>query len=90
MENNFKIPCFYLYIHSILAGHFLKITPIKEFTDFMHEWRIPKKIRTAMVKEMETYGLIKKEKRNYIEIKESNIDFNNVNQLYEYVGILNY
>jgi hypothetical protein len=83
-----KIPLFYLYIHEILSNKFTKIIGLKEFTDFMHEWRIPKVIRIAMVQELENMKLVTRLERNIIQINNPSIKLNTTTEMYEYVGLL--
>ena len=83
-----KIPSIYLYIHNIIQINFGRYASLKEVTDFMHEWRIPRVMRIAVAQELENMGLIRRKDRNNIEINESKIKLNTTNELYEYVGLL--
>lgn len=85
-----KIPCiFYLYVHSKIREHSTgNIIRIKEATDYLHEWRIPKEIRIAIIKEMEILGLLEKIDRNSFRVKRQKIDLENINEIYSMVGIL--
>jgi hypothetical protein len=96
------IPIIYLYIHAVISGNFfnfcnpkkkkgerlLKVCSKKQFINFLHEWRIPEKIRICAEKEMEDYGLLKRIDRNIIEIRESKVKIDNVNDAYKYVGLI--
>jgi hypothetical protein len=85
-----KIPCiFYLYIHSKIYDKIGGSKPIrvKEATNFLHEWRIPKFIRVAIMKELQILGLIEKKNRYLFEVKKPEIDLTPSN-IYNLVGIL--
>lgn len=86
---NKKIPCiFYLYIHSkICERSTCNLIRIKEATNYLHEWRIPREIRVAIIKEMEILGLLKKINKTTFRTRKSEIDFNNTNQIYNLVGL---
>ena len=90
MNSKREIPCiFYLYIHSKIKekcrGGKIKE---KEATDYLHEWRIPRVIRVAMIKELETMGLVEKIDRAYLRVNPCVIEIDNVTKIYELVGIL--
>ena len=87
-----KIPCiFYLYIHSKIKekcrGGKIKE---KEATNYLHEWRIPREIRIAMIKELETMGLLEKMDKGYMKVNPCPIEITNINKIYELVGILSF
>ena len=85
-------PCiFYLYIHRKLAEHSINyVIKQKEAVSYLHEWRIPKHLRIAILKELEGHGLIIKEKgkERLFRIKKPGMDFENVNKVFKHVGIL--
>ena len=83
-----KIPLFYLYMHSILSDVFPSEVELKRFTNFMHEWRIPKVVRIAIVQEMENYNLVERIDRNTIRINRTPQKINTTTEMYEYVGLL--
>lgn len=84
-----KIPyIFYLYIHSKLAKRSNGFMSLKEAVTYLHEWRLPKEIRVAIIKEMEILGLVKKVDRHSIIVFPSTFDVTNTNKIYELVGIL--
>lgn len=89
-RGNNKIPCvFYLYLHTKIAGRSINgRISIKEAVSYLHEWRIPKEIRIAMIKEMETMELLKRIDRSCMEVKKPTIDLENINKIYEMVGLV--
>ena len=73
------IPCmFYLYIHSVIFRTKGKIVKIKEIEKYLHEWRIPKKYRYFIIKEMEKLELLKLNNREaeleYPKLTEDNFN----------------
>ena len=80
---------FYFYIHSELKKKYNgNYVSIKEAKSFLFEWRIPKPLRPIILKELEKLGLIEREDRYTIKLKESKIDIENISQLYSLAGLL--
>ena len=88
-KNEFK-GYWYLYIHSKLRERTVyNELPITEAKSFLFEWRVPKQLRIVVLKEMEELGLIEILNRNTIKINKSNFDFDNINKIYEEIGLVN-
>ena len=85
-----KIPCvYYLYIHKKLKERSTAdLMSIRDAVGYLAEWRLPKELRIAILKELEMMQLISKEDRNYIRINYSSIDISTVNKIYDLVGII--
>ncbi len=82
---------FYLYIHSMLAQHSINFTiKHKEAVSYLSEWRIPKHLRIAILKELESYRLIEKQsgKGRLLKINRNCMDCSKVNDMYRYVRLL--
>lgn len=89
MDNNPKIPMImYLYLHTkIVENSSNGLIAYRDAVSYLHEWRIPKELRVIIIKEMETLGLLKRVNRDVIELNRPKIDFSNMNNIYEMVGI---
>jgi hypothetical protein len=87
-----KEPCiFYLYLQSKINERAIGgIITIKEATNYLHEWRIPSCMRIAIIKEMESLGLLKRIDRMNFRIKKLSINFNNISEVYEHSGVLSF
>lgn len=94
LENKTKIPyVLYLYLHLKIyqktkGNHLISI---KDAKSYLHEWRLPKKIRTIVIKEMELMGLVQKTNKNILEVKRPlvNIDiYDNYFKVMQQVGII--
>ncbi len=74
-------PIIYLYFHSKILNWKGKTLNEKDFKSSFFQWRIPKNLRYEIMKEMESMGLIKIEKKivylnnYYFEEKSRKIDF---------------
>lgn len=82
---------FYLHIHKNLAEHSINfMIKQKDAISYLHQWRIPKHLRIAMLKELEGFGLIKKQpgKQRMLIISKPNKDLCDISVVYKYVGIL--
>lgn len=83
-----KIPCvFYLYLHSKLferaRGYPL---PYKEAKSYLFQWKIPRKLRPLILKELEILGLVIKIK-DMIEIERPKFKEEDCNGYYQELGI---
>ncbi|MFW6233418.1 MAG: hypothetical protein ACOC3Z_02025, partial [Nanoarchaeota archaeon] len=71
MKKRREIPCiFYLYIHSkmyLWASN--KEVSKKDLKNFLFQWKIPKRLRPLIIKELEIMGLLKNIKQYIVEIK---------------------
>ena len=84
-----KIPCiFYLYLHAKLyEGLLTKETSIKDIKKSLFQWKIPKKIRPLIIKELEILGLIEINKRYYVKFRRPVFKEENYNEYYKKLGI---
>jgi len=89
MAKREEIPCLlYLYIHSRIDDWAKREDlPIKELLMFMHEWRIPKKLRPLILKEFEMLGLVKRIDNRTLKIEQPLFDMKKVNDYYESLGL---
>jgi hypothetical protein len=83
------IPCiFYLYIFKKIrdrkGDNYISK---KEIISHMHEWRIPKKIRRLMLKELEILGLTEKVDKNTLKMLDCEFKEEDLNKYYEELGI---
>jgi hypothetical protein len=87
--NGNKIHCiFYLYLHSKLyEGMPSKEVSIKEMKKWLFQWKIPKKIRPLILKELEVLGLIKINGRYFVEMNKPEFDEEKLNKYYEKMGL---
>jgi hypothetical protein len=87
-QSNFK-GYWYIYIHSKLKERSINNElPICEVKSFLFEWRVPKNLRIVIIKELEQLGLIEIQNRNNVKFNNSNIDLDNLSNIFETVGIL--
>lgn len=79
----------YIYIHSKLkersSNNLVRLSEAKEY---IGEWKIPKPLRIVIIKELEQLDLIKIEKE-FISIRPSKINIENISGIYSNIGILN-
>ena len=91
MESNSKehIPCvFYLYLHSKLyEGMLTKEVSIKELKEKLFKWKIPRKIRPMIVRELEMLGLITMKGRYLVELKKPKFSEEKCNDYYRILKI---
>jgi len=83
-----KIPCiFYLYLHSKIFQK-QNGNPInhRDLISYLYEWRIPKKLRPLIVKELVILGLLIKNGYTY-EVEKPKIYEENVNEYYDKLGM---
>jgi len=83
------IPCIlYLYIHKRIYERFQNSKPkVSEIQSFMFEWKIPKRLRYLILKELELLGLIKLNGRRRTNIKEPIFDEEDLNEYYEELDV---
>lgn len=89
-ENNKKvIPCiFYLYLHSKLYdGMLTKEVSVKELKERLFQWKIPRKLRTLIVKELELLGCIKLKGRYLAELNKPKFSEEKCNDYYRELNI---
>jgi len=78
---------FYRYLHSKLyQKHEGRDVRKKELVSFLYRWRVPRKLRPLIIKEMEILGLIKK-KRLIFELELPTIYEENINEYYDCLGM---
>lgn len=84
-----KIPCiFYLYISSKLAERSKRnVLDKKVAVSYLSQWRIPKHLRVAIMKELELLGLIE-DCNCTIKVSTKKLDLNNITKVYELVGLV--
>ena len=75
----------YLYIHSKLyqktnGSH---IISLKDATSFLFQWKIPKRLRALIIKELEMLGKIERVDYLHIEIKRPEVNFEDPEQFYD-------
>ena len=79
---------FYLYLHSKLYERSLtREASIKDIKKFLFQWKIPKKLRTLIIKEMEILGLLTIDNRYYIQFNKPKFNEDDCNKYYEELGI---
>lgn len=81
----------YLYIHSILykqtnGSHLFSL---KDARSFLRQWRIPKKLRPIIIKELELMELIEKVDRITIEIKRPQINLDSPQEYFKLLKTIN-
>jgi len=78
---------FYLYLHSKLYdGMLTKEVSIKELKEKLFQWKLPRKIRPLIIKELEMLGLIKKKGRFDVIMTKPEFTEDNLNGYYESLG----
>jgi hypothetical protein len=77
---------FYLYTHSKIYHWKGKTILESDFRSSFSQWKIPKKIRYLIVKEMECMGLLKR-KGDYIELVEPMFNEDDCNLYFEKLGL---
>jgi len=89
MELQKQIPCiFYLYLHAKLyEGLLTKEVSVRDIKKSLFQWKIPKKIRPLIIKELEMLDLIVINKRFFVEFKKPKFDGENCNKFYKELGI---
>jgi len=88
MMEKMKIPCvFYLYLHSKIFQK-QNGNPIRQrdLINYLFEWKIPKKLRPLIIKEMVILGLLKKVRYTY-ELEKPKIYEENINEYYDKLGM---
>ena len=83
-----KIPCiFYLYIHSkIFEKSGGNAIDMKEVKKYLFQWKIPRKLRPLIIREMEMLGLVER-KRHILRIERPIFNEDKCNEYYEELGI---
>ena len=89
MEKKKEIPfIFYLYLHSkvceVTKGDLISK---KYLTYYISKYRIPKKLRILIVKELELLGLIEEKDKRVLQLKPSCFNEENCNKYYEKLGV---
>lgn len=91
MGKKTEVRCiFNLYVHSKIFEHVgsnTKIVKYKKICSYLQQWRIPKYLRVAILKELEQMCLIKKVSRNYIIIENPKVSFEDISKIYNLVDI---
>jgi len=89
-KNKEGIPCvFYFYLHSILIEATKDGTMSVEEAEWrMFQWRIPKKLKILILKEMEILGLLIREDKRNIKLLKTDFDIENLNKYYFDLGII--
>lgn len=90
MNNQEVIPCiFYYYIHYKLKEEYRVATVIstKEAMKFLFEWRIPKKLRPIIIKELEILNLIERVNKKTVKINDSNFTLEDLREYNKAMGI---
>jgi len=78
----------YLYLHLKIWEYFKsEVISLKDFKNYMFEWRIPKKLRPIVVKELECIGLITRKNRNLVIIKRPTFNVDDCNEYYRELKI---
>ena len=83
------IPCiFYLYIFEKIKQRSKgNIVDKKETLTYMYEWKIPKKMRPLILKELEMLGLVENVDCRHIKLNNSTFNEKEINKFYEKLGI---
>ena len=82
-----KIPkVLYLFLHSKIFHRFGYATNRKEVSSYMFEWRIPKKLRPLILREMIIMELIKKVDKMALEITKPKFNEEDLSKYYEMLG----
>jgi len=89
MKKEVKIPnVFYYYIHSRIWERVKGRETLKsDLRGFLAEWRIPKKLRPLIIKELDLLGLIKNGKRHMVEINKPVFEEEEINKYYKKLKI---
>ena len=78
----------YLYLHSKLYGVFSrKEVNIKEIKKYLRMWRIPRKLRPLIFRELELMNLIKITKRRKAIINKPSFNDESYNYYYKKLGV---
>lgn len=87
-EKQQEIPyVYYRYIHSkIFKNKQGRPVKRKDLWIYLHSFKIPKKLRPLIIKELEILGLIKKNQNEY-EIEQPTIYEENINEYYDCLGM---
>lgn len=87
MKNREGIPCvLYLYIHYIIYKSKGKYIKFRDLRDFLSEWRIPKKLRYIIIKELEKLNLLTL-KNCEITVNKPEFEFDKIDKYYDSLGI---
>lgn len=80
-----EIPCiFYLYVHSKMYSWASKIeVSKKDLRNYLFQWKIPRKLRPLIIKEMELMGLIKSTTKHKVEFVKPQFNEEDCNKYYE-------
>ena len=82
-----KVGIPHLYFHSEIYKKYGKEISESDLKFAISKWNIPKKVIPLIIKEMELLGLIKKEKRNLIILKNPLFNKEDCNFYYEKLQI---
>jgi len=78
---------YYRYLHSkIFQNKEGRPTKRKELFIYLHSFKIPKKLRPLIIKELEMLGLLKKNNKEF-ELKQPTIYEENINEYYDCLGL---
>ena len=89
MEEVNKIPClFYLYLHSKIwdkaQGDLISERDLKKY---LFQWKIPKKMKVLIIKELKILGLVEEEKQYWLKINRPKFSEEDLNEYYEKFGL---
>ncbi|GBE19396.1 MAG TPA: hypothetical protein ENG87_01810 [Candidatus Pacearchaeota archaeon] len=77
----------YLFLHSRIYYKLGEHTNSKTALTYMFEWRIPKKLRPLILKEMIILRLVEKKDKDTLIIKKPQFDEENCNSYYIKLGL---
>jgi hypothetical protein len=87
MKKEEEIPIYYLYLHSKIWESKGSFASEKEIKEYLFQWKIPKKIRALIIKELMSMKLLEKDTKNNILINRPEFSLENINKYYEKFGI---
>jgi len=89
MNTKEVIPCiFYFYLHYKFKEKYKNaVITIKEAASFLFEWRIPKEIRSIILKELEMLNLLERPNKKTIKFKPSIFTLEDTREFNTAVGI---
>lgn len=89
MKKEGKIPhIYYLYLHSkiweMAQGRLIKEKDLKQY---LFQWKIPKKMKILIIKELIILGLLEKEEKYLLRITRPSFSIENLNKYYQELKI---
>jgi hypothetical protein len=83
MRKEEEIPIYYLYLHSKIWESKGNFVSEKELKDYLFQWKIPKKMKILIIKELISMGLLEKDNRYNLKIKRPSFCLEDLNLYYQ-------